>query len=124
MFFPKKLLRGAFSLPATGDVQRIRQRVGTHTVNRVNVINEIVKNRRGETAHQPGEGFRGSGGCRKVRWSAKGRGKRGGVRVIYFNRLADGTVWLMAMYAKNVQKDIDAKILAKIKETIDGKTQR
>jgi putative transcriptional regulator len=29
----------------------------------------------------------------------------------------------MAMYAKNVQKDIDAKVLAKIKETIDGKTQ-
>ena len=68
--------------------------------------------------------FAGSGGCRKVRWSAEGRGKRGGVRVIYFNRLADGTVRLMAMYAKNVQKDIDAKILAKIKETIDGKTQR
>jgi hypothetical protein len=44
--------------------------------------------------------------------------------VIYLNRLADGTVWLMTMYAKNVQKDIDAKVLAKIKETIDGKTQR
>jgi hypothetical protein len=73
---------------------------------------------------EAGDVIRGSGGCRKVRWSAEGRGKRGGVRVIYFNRLADGTVWLMAMYAKNVQKDIDAKILAKIKETIDGKTQR
>jgi hypothetical protein len=73
---------------------------------------------------EAGEVIRGSGGCRKVRWSAEGRGKRGGVRVIYLNRLADGTVWLMTMYAKNVQKDIDAKVLAKIKETIDGKTQR
>ena len=28
-----------------------------------------------------------SGGCRKVRWAAEGRGKRGGIRVIYFLRL-------------------------------------
>jgi hypothetical protein len=41
-----------------------------------------------------------SGGCRKIRWAVEGRGKRGGVRVIHFNRLADGTVWLMAMYAR------------------------
>ena len=33
-------------------------------------------------------------GCRKVRWVVEGRGKRGGVRIVYFNRLADGTVWL------------------------------
>ena len=65
-----------------------------------------------------------SGGCRKVRWSVAGRGKRGGVRVIYFNRLADGTVWLMPMYAKNVRADVDASVLVKLKETLDGKTQR
>src|ERR1700760_1994323 len=64
-----------------------------------------------------------SGGCRKVRWVVEGRGKRGGVRVIYFNRLADGTVWLMTMYAKNVREDIDAKTLARIRETLHGKTQ-
>jgi hypothetical protein len=32
----------------------------------------------------------GSGDCRKVRWARAGMGKRGGVRVIYFNRLEDG----------------------------------
>ena len=53
-----------------------------------------------------------------------GRGKRGGVRVIYFNRVADGIVWLMTMYAKNVREDIDVKSLRKILETLNGKAQR
>ena len=61
-----------------------------------------------------------SGGCRKVRWSIPGRGKRGGVRVIYFNRLADGHIWLLVMYAKNARATIDGRVLAKIRETIDG----
>jgi hypothetical protein len=34
----------------------------------------------------------GSGGCRKVRWARNGMGKRGGARVIYFNRLDHGEV--------------------------------
>jgi hypothetical protein len=54
----------------------------------------------------------------------EGRGKRGGVRVIHLNSLADGTVWLMTMYAKNVREDIDVKTLVKIRETLDGKTHR
>jgi hypothetical protein len=62
-----------------------------------------------------------SGGCRKVRWSVPGRGKRGGVRVIYFNRLEDGHMWLLMMYAKNVRSNVDGRILAKIRETIDAK---
>jgi hypothetical protein len=65
-----------------------------------------------------------SDGGRKVRWVVKGRGKRGGVRVIYFNRLADGTIWLLTMYAKNVREDIDVKVLIKIREMVDGKAQR
>ena len=62
-----------------------------------------------------------SDGCRKVRWSLLGRGKRGGVRVIYFNRLEDGHIWLLMMYAKNVQSTIVGRVLAKIRETIDAK---
>ena len=44
-----------------------------------------------------------SGGCRKLRWAIEGRGKRGGVRVIYFLRLNSGQIVLVTMYAKNVQ---------------------
>ena len=51
-------------------------------------------------------------------------GESGGVRIIHLNRLADGTVWLMTMYAKNVREDIDVKTLVKIRETLDGKAQR
>lgn len=63
----------------------------------------------------------GSGGCRKVRWSRPGSGKRGGVRVIHYNRLADGVIYLLLIYAKNVRDDIDAKTLSKVRRTIDGK---
>jgi len=58
-----------------------------------------------------------SGGCRKLRWAAQGHGKRGGVRVIYFLRLAHGQIVLVTMYAKNVQENIDPGLLKKIKES-------
>jgi mRNA-degrading endonuclease RelE of RelBE toxin-antitoxin system len=37
----------------------------------------------------------GTRGCRKVRWSAMGRGKRGGVRVIYFYQAQNGRIYLL-----------------------------
>ncbi|WP_291935815.1 DNA-binding protein [Limnohabitans sp.] len=42
----------------------------------------------------------GADGARKVRWMLKGKGKRGGVRVIYFNLNAEELVLLVAIYAK------------------------
>jgi len=60
-----------------------------------------------------------SGGCRKLRWAIEGRGKRGGVRVIYFLRLKSGQIVLMTMYAKNVQKNIDPKVLRRLKEVFE-----
>lgn len=59
-----------------------------------------------------------SGGCRKVRWSRRGTGKRGGVRVIYFNRLEDGVIWLLVIYAKAVRGNIPAHILKQIRDTL------
>ena len=66
----------------------------------------------------------GSGGCRKVRWTVSGRGKRGGVRVIHYNRLANGEIWLLAMYAKNERGSIPAHVLRKLSEAINGKSQK
>jgi len=65
-----------------------------------------------------------SGGCRKVRWGVGGRGERSGVRVISFNRRANGIIWLMTMYGKSIRDNVDAKTLAQIAETINGKAQR
>jgi hypothetical protein len=67
-----------------------------------------------------GDVIPGSGGCRKVRWSRSGMGKRGGVRVIYFTRLANGEIWLLVMYAKNVVGNIPAHLLKAIREEIEN----
>lgn len=57
-----------------------------------------------------------SGGCRKLRWAIEGRGKRGGVRVVYFLRLNSGQIVLVTMYAKNVVENIDPNLLKRLKE--------
>lgn len=62
----------------------------------------------------------GSGGVRKVRWSRKGTGKRGGVRVVYFNRLANGEIWLLLIYSKSVQDNIPAAVLRILKQEIEN----
>jgi hypothetical protein len=55
-----------------------------------------------------------------VRWKRAGTGKRGGVRVIYLNRLADETIYLLLIYAKGVRDDINTKTLDGIRRTLDG----
>lgn len=62
----------------------------------------------------------GSGGCRKVRWSRAGMGKRGGTRVIYFTVLDDGEIWLLVAYAKAVRGNIPAHLLKAIREEIEN----
>lgn len=72
-------------------------------------------------ANQPeaGDVVPKAGGVRKVRWSRKGMGKRGGVRVIYYNRLANGEVWLLLIYAKNENENIPVHVLKAVKEAIE-----
>ena len=67
-----------------------------------------------------GDVIPGSGGCRKVRWSLTGSGKRGGVRVIYFTRLAEGEIWLLIIYSKAVKDSIPGHILKQIREVIEN----
>ena len=63
----------------------------------------------------------GSGGVRKVRWSRSGGGKRGGVRVIYYNQTGAGLIWLLTIYAKSKQENAPANILKQLKEAlVDG----
>jgi mRNA-degrading endonuclease RelE of RelBE toxin-antitoxin system len=44
----------------------------------------------------------------KIRWAAKGHGKRGGARVIYFWRTAESQIILARLYAKNEQEDLSS----------------
>jgi hypothetical protein len=61
----------------------------------------------------------GSGGLRKTRWAIQGRGKRGGVRVIYYWIVVQDKILMLFMYAKNDQEDLtpeQLKVLRKIVE--------
>jgi mRNA-degrading endonuclease RelE of RelBE toxin-antitoxin system len=63
----------------------------------------------------------GSGGVRKLRWAAPGRGKSGGYRIIYYVRRPQGVIWMLTMYPKNVADSIPAHVLRQIrKEVEDG----
>lgn len=55
-------------------------------------------------------------GCRKIRWRAQGKGKRGGARVIYFLRNAAGQIVLVAVYGKNERADVPRDWLRKLRE--------
>jgi hypothetical protein len=48
----------------------------------------------------------GSGGLRKIRWGAEGRGKRGGFRIIYFWHRSSATCYMLFLYQKNEQEDL------------------
>ncbi|HEY7673809.1 MAG TPA: type II toxin-antitoxin system RelE/ParE family toxin [Burkholderiales bacterium] len=62
----------------------------------------------------------GSGGVRKLRWAQPGRGKRGGIRVIYYAKTREGVIWMLTIYAKNEEQNIPAHVLRRIKEEFDG----
>lgn len=61
----------------------------------------------------------GSNGCRKVRWSRSGMGKRGGARVVYFNEL-EGHIWLLIVYAKAKFDNLPAEFLAKLRYEVEN----
>lgn len=71
------------------------------------------------TEPEAGDVIAGSGGCRKVRWSRSGMGKRGGARVIYFTRLAAGELCMLLVYTKAEKDNIPAHILKQIRKEIE-----
>jgi mRNA-degrading endonuclease RelE of RelBE toxin-antitoxin system len=64
--------------------------------------------------------IRGTGGVRKLRWAISGRGKSGGVRVIYYWQARDGEIWLLTIYGKSERETIAAHVLRKIAEEINN----
>jgi len=66
-----------------------------------------------------GDVIQDTGGLRKIRWSANGKGKRGGVRVIYYHLTADAQIRLLLIYKKGIQDNLtekQKKILRKLNE--------
>jgi hypothetical protein len=66
-----------------------------------------------------GDVIPGAGGCRKVRWTRPGMGKRGGARVIYFNRLEHGEIWLLMVYVKAKFDNLPMSFLKQLREAIE-----
>ena len=65
-----------------------------------------------------GKIIRGTGGVRKLRWAAPGKGKRGGLRVIYYWQVGQDEIWMLTVYGKSERESIPAHILKKIAEEI------
>ena len=72
-------------------------------------------------AHNPGihPVVSGTGGVRKARWGRQGKGKRGGVRVIYFYRSAADVVYFLDIYAKAAKEDLTPADKQQLKELVN-----
>jgi hypothetical protein len=76
---------------------------------------------------QAGDVVQGSGGFRKVRWAdrRRGRGKRGGLRIIYYVFAEDMQIWLLTLYGKDEAADLTPKQRQILKEALgEEKRQR
>jgi mRNA-degrading endonuclease RelE of RelBE toxin-antitoxin system len=62
--------------------------------------------------------IRRSFGLRKMRWSLMGRGKRGGLRIIYYWDEASETFYMLYAYPKNVQEDLSAQQLRVLRRLV------
>ena len=74
---------------------------------------------------EAGEVMPGTGGFRKVRWADQRRrkGKRGGLRVIYYYLVADTLIWFFALYDKDEVADLSAKQKRLLKAAIQDETR-
>ena len=64
-----------------------------------------------------GDLIRGSNGCRKLRWKVSGRGKRGGIRLIYYWIKSDDQLLMLTAYSKTTTENLTAvqiKILGQL----------
>ena len=71
---------------------------------------------------EAGDTISGTGGFRKIRWSRPGKGKRGGVRVIYYNVTIKGWIYLALIYPKNELDELSQeqkKMLRQVAELLN-----
>jgi mRNA-degrading endonuclease RelE of RelBE toxin-antitoxin system len=60
----------------------------------------------------------GSGGLRKVRWGLAGRGKRGGLRVIYYWNKSEECIYMLLIYGKSRQEDLTQEQLRALRKLV------
>ncbi|MFZ2658216.1 MAG: type II toxin-antitoxin system RelE/ParE family toxin [Victivallales bacterium] len=74
------------------------------------------------TNPKAGDVIEHSGGLRKIRFGikGKGRGKRGGIRIIYFYHEVKVRIYLLVSYSKNEKDDLSAKELEILRNIAKG----
>ena len=72
-----------------------------------------------------GDVMPGSGGFRKLRWGdpRRGKGRRGGLRVIYYYFLAERQIWLMTLYDKDEAADLTPREMKALKSALEAELQ-
>lgn len=70
---------------------------------------------------QPDAGaiIQGTGGLRKLRWNLGSKGKRGGIRIIYYFELTKNHIYLMTLYSKKEMSDLSAKEKKFLKQLLE-----
>lgn len=74
-----------------------------------------------------GDLIQGTGGVRKVRWARSGRGRRGGVRVIYYFHSEALPLYLLTVFGKGEKADLsqaERNELAKLVQVLKGFAKR
>lgn len=68
---------------------------------------------------EQGDLIPGSGGLRKLRWALRNKGKRGGLRIIYYWDSAEDVIYLIYLYSKSRQVNLRPDQLKLLKQTIE-----
>jgi mRNA-degrading endonuclease RelE of RelBE toxin-antitoxin system len=68
--------------------------------------------------YQLGDVIPGGGGLRKIRWHTSGKGKSGGVSIIYYFASEKGYIYLMGIYGKSQKTDLEKDQLKRLAEQV------
>ena len=69
-----------------------------------------------------GELIPGTGGLRKMRWGfpSHGRGKRGGIRIIYYWYTSESLIYFLMVYPKSKREDLSAEQKRMLRKIAEG----
>ena len=67
---------------------------------------------------EQGDVMIGGGGLRKLRWNLRDKGKRGGIRVIYYWDMKQEIFYMLLAYSKSQQEDLTAEQIKILKRLI------
>ena len=89
------------------------------------LIDDEYRNLQNELILNPDKGkiIRGSGGLRKIRYGVSGRGKSGGVRIIYYWIMKRDTILMLLIYPKNEQDNLTPSQLKILKSLVEKELQ-